>query len=412
MPALEGALHPAGDNDDDDDDPEPSADEGGEQMPPALAEDIAAIPPPVLFGDDEKFVQTDAEADATMVPVGKPPCEQPSWLVGIPSSYSFTGGAKLEDAFRGLTPVQIAMRLKYGQDHIRSTVTVESYLSLRRRGAEHLSRPLEGTLAPKVVMSEALLEELGGADGQLSIEILEIIQSTQEPHVLIEPDAGVLMPPMGEKEERSPPMDFFKVVLKQPSRLQGQPRDQGTTLCINEIVVVKQPFLFVDRGRGDVFIFSDPSERRTDIQLLTTGDGLIARLQKWEADKEKYYWNESLKPQEHLRRQAISMIKTLMEAGAIETKGAPLNVSESDKESTAVLKELERLRVVVNCGSGGNVSSWLITARSANTLVPITRIHTPRFAINSRSETSEHSLISLGGHLERDGWRHEVREDK
>ena len=150
VPALEGALQPAGDNDDE---PEPSADEGGEEMPPALAEDIAAIPPPVLFGDDEKFVQTDEEADATLVPVREPRGEQPSWLVGIPSNTSFKGGGKLEDAFRGLTPVQIAMRLKYGQDHIRSTVTAESYLSLRRRGAEHLPRPLEGTLAPKVVMS-------------------------------------------------------------------------------------------------------------------------------------------------------------------------------------------------------------------------------------------------------------------
>jgi hypothetical protein len=247
------------------------------------------------------------------------------------------------------------------------------------------------------------LEELGGAAGQLSSEILGMMQSLREPRLPIEPDGGVLMP-VEQKDDRTPsPYGFFKVVLKQPSRLQGQPRDQRTTLFTNEIVVVKQQFLFVDRGRG---------ERRTDIQLLTTGDGLIARLQKWEADKETYYWNESLKPQEHLRRQAISMVKTLMDADAIESKGAPLNVSDSDKESTVVLKELERLGVVVNSGSGGNVSSWWITARSANTLVPSSRIHSPTFAINALSETSEHSLISLGRQLEQNGWRHEVWEDR
>ena len=81
-------------------------------MPPALAEDIAAIPPPVLVGDDELFIQTDEEEEAPLVPVRESLDEQPSWLVGIPKDYTMSRGGWLEDSFRGVTPLQIAMRLR------------------------------------------------------------------------------------------------------------------------------------------------------------------------------------------------------------------------------------------------------------------------------------------------------------
>ena len=78
-----------------------------------------------------------AAADEVAIPVAhaddahaEPP--RPSWLVGIPDRL-LNSGNPVEDAFRGMSELQVQVCLKYGHEHIKSVVSVDSVLSIRRK---------------------------------------------------------------------------------------------------------------------------------------------------------------------------------------------------------------------------------------------------------------------------------------
>ena len=198
-------------------------------------------------------------------------------------------------------------------------------------------------------------------------------------------------------------------MLKDPTKLRGQIRDQGLELQKGEVVVVKKTFGF--RFIGDVFVYSDPAGagRETDLQLLAPSDGLLARLNIWTVDTEKFFWNASLVPQESLRRATLDMVKTLMDAFAIDGRGAAFNANNEDANVIAPLKELERLGVVIQKGGGGSVSGWVIVEKVANTLEPMTRLYKPSLVCkSSSSSSSDKTVVDLMELLENGGWEARV----
>ena len=62
-----------------------------------------------------------------------------------------------ENAFTGLSDLQIAVQLKYGFEHIKTITTVDTIVSVRTVGVEDLFRPLNDALRPKACVTDALL---------------------------------------------------------------------------------------------------------------------------------------------------------------------------------------------------------------------------------------------------------------
>ena len=179
----------------------------------------------------------------------------------------------------------------------------------------------------------------------------------------------------------------------------------------NELVVVKLRFHSHSARDRDVFVYNDSSGSKGDIQLLAPGDGLLARLIKYECDVEKFFWCESFIPKEGLLREVMVMVKTLVDSGAVEGRGASLNVNSSDEASLTALKELERLGAVIGKQSGSDITSWLLRETFANQMEPVTRLHSHSFALDAPCTTSD-SVVSLVAVLERDGWEHKVWDDR
>ena len=321
--------------------PSPPPDDGPVVVvPPADAPTMATeIVAALGFAIDADRVAAVAAADEMAIAVeqaddahAEPP--RPSWLVGVPDRMLDTG-RPVEDAFRGMSELQVQVCLKYGHEHIRSTVTVDSVLSIRRRGAEGLFRPLDRSLRPATSLTEALLSDLRGDAHQVSEELLGFVRKHNENNaesMNFETDEANddLPPPSPEQRApREPPMEFFKVVLKGPSRIKGQPRDQDSGLRSEEIVVAKQAFCL--KSDGDIFLFTEPIERHRDIQLLAPSDGLLSRLTTWQIHPEKYYWNASLAVGKPFQRAAMETVKLLMDANAVEGRGDPFNVSDTEQ---------------------------------------------------------------------------------
>ena len=319
----------------------------------------------------------------------------------------------MKKAIGNLTDLQLAVVLKYGFEHIKSTITADTFLSLRRAGVEGSFRTLDEALEPAVVVSDRLLDELKGDADELSSEL----QAAMATHRLvrgldeIKPDndsviSGLTEPAPALREQPVVRQDFFKVVLKGPSKIRGQTSDTRVTWKPGELVVSKQSYFF--RGTTDVFLYTDSAEAEKDLMLMAPADNLLPRLVHWTADPEKYYWNASLEPYEDLRRGAMQATRTLMNAGAIQGRAPPYNVSNTDEDLIISMKELERLRIVVNSSSGGDVSGWSITEHAANTLEPITRLYRPRPIIQHflTDSVAHMSVLSLVSALEGDGWEH------
>jgi hypothetical protein len=120
-----------------------------------------------MEGDEKDFEMAVALALEDAVPVLAEPLERPlpddasenkggaivlarpSWLENLPAVLTIGPRCRpIEDAFRGLSELQVATRLKYGFDHIRSMVTTGTFLSIRRRGVESNFRLFDGALEP------------------------------------------------------------------------------------------------------------------------------------------------------------------------------------------------------------------------------------------------------------------------
>ena len=116
-----------------------------------------------------------------------------------------------------------------------------------------------------------------------------------------------------------------------------------------------------------------------------------------------------LEPHEDLKLGAMEAARTLMNANAIQGRAPPYNVSNTDEDLIKSMRELERLAIVVNSSTGGDVSGWSITEHAANTLEPITRLYRPRPILRSfstDSSVSQMSVLSLVTALEADQWEH------
>ena len=367
-------------------------------------EDVAADAPlPVIAPPDS----VDAPPEALPVVVAGP---APHPLVT--SWNPIPGIWRKESAFKNLSEVQIRLYLKYGLDHIKTTVTSNSILSIRRRGVEDLFRPLEDAIKPKVAVTMRLMEDLKGDADELSNQMCSVLGTVGLPEAQLEPDMGTLQENASLGNAAPAPrevMDFFKVVHKTPNQLLGQRSDAGVEWKKGEVVVAQQAFFMKDiQKHGDAFLYTDPGERQQDLQLVAPGDALLCRLMLWRTDPEKHYWDASLMPDEMLRRGAIVALKTLMDAHAIEGGDIVHNVSNSEEDTIKSLMELERLGLVVRTTTGGAVSGWMVLKKAAETLEPISRIHSPKLILKKHSEktAAEQSLLGLVDALERDGWEH------
>ena len=326
----------------------------------------------------------------SLVPVPEPDL-RPAWLSFIPSGQSIRGTGRLgELAFKGLSEAQIAIRLKYGYDHIKTIATVNTFFSIRRWGVEGLFRPMQEALKPQVLVTETLLQEMAAANslGDMSEESLalttllggEIADSADFKMDDLDEMAAPVLP---RDLPKRPPMDFFKVVLKAPNRIKGQKSDVEIKWKSGEIVVIQQPFCHVDpswRVDRDCFLYTDPGSRERDLQLLSPGDNLLARLMVWQPDPQKYFWSASLEPKEECRRGAMETLKILMDMGAIgdgKGDGVMYNVANGNAATIMALEELVRLNVAVCLSRGGDVSSWQLLTAAADKMEPITRLFTP-----------------------------------
>ena len=356
--------------------------------------------------------------DPVPIPVVVEERLRPSWLADIPDAL-LKSGNRAEDAFRRLSELQVAARLKYGHDHIKSIITPESILSIRWRGMENFFRPLDKAIQPKKVFTERLADDFT-VDGVLDEQLVSLAHAAlDEDSLSHEPDIGALMD--GEQRRTcAPPLtgagqEFFRVVHKGPKKILGQPRDQSLGFLPGEVVVIKQPIQSKDlTAAREIFLYSEPADRELDLEQLAPSDGLLSRLILWKTDPEKYYWNASLKPAEGFRKGCMLAIKMLMDADAVEGKSV-LNVSGTDVDMVASMNELVRLGVVVHGGtSDGGVTTWALFQKSASSLEIITRVFGPQFALLAKTESttpSDMSILGLVGALERAGWDHRVWDD-
>ena len=172
---------------------------------------------------------------------------------------------KIESAFKHLSDLQIRVRLKYGFEHIKSTVTPNTILSIRRRGVEDLFRSLGDALRPQAVLSVALIDELKGGADELSEQMCSDLAAADMSASTFEPDIDLLMQggtvaTKAAAQKQDIFMDFYKVVMKGANQIVGQRRDVGTAWKKGELVVAQQTFCLKDTVRyQDVFLYTDPS---------------------------------------------------------------------------------------------------------------------------------------------------------
>ena len=134
----------------------------------------------------------------------------------------------------------------------------------------------------------------------------------------------------------------------------------------------------------------------------------MCRLIRWTTDPEKYFWNASLteKTTEDLQRGAMLALKTLMDAQAIEGGTVVHFVSHTEVETITSMIELQRLGLVASTTTGGDVSGFIILKSAAETLEPITRIHSPKLILKEfpPGKDSDKSVLGLVKDLEKAGW--------
>jgi hypothetical protein len=115
--------------------------------------------------------------------------------------------------------VQIATRLKYGHEHIKSIVTAETILSIRRRGVEDTFRDFDEALRPRLALSADLLEDFTHKDGVVDSHCVCVANDVQGlDKIVSEPGLSELMGEPKPIRGRHGAQEFFKVVLKNPKK--------------------------------------------------------------------------------------------------------------------------------------------------------------------------------------------------
>ena len=276
------------------------------------------------------------------------------------SDENISGRSYAESALRGLAPSQIAIRLRYGFEHLKTSLTSNDVFSIRRRGVEGVFRSFSESLQPKRELSERLVDELKGDGDHLSDDLGGLLSELAggSGAETMEPTSGLLstLAPQPKATAGNPVMDFYKIVMNAPDRIKGQPRDSGISWRRGEAVVSKQDFVL--RSGQECFIYSDPSGEIANLELMESHETLLDRAQLWTADLRKFYWNASFK----IEDQELETVRTLLDANAIDREGGRrFNVNNKEEYMITSLKQLEQLGIAVMKSSGGDVSSCVIS---------------------------------------------------